>query len=141
MTGPRALHATTVALGEDRGLLVLGPSGSGKSALALQLMALGARLVADDQTLLTLQDGAVIATCPAAIPGRIEARGLGILRADPLPRARLILAVDLGHEETERLPPLRHITLLGQPIALVHGQRSAHFPSSLLCYLSHGRDA
>ena len=141
MTEALTLHATTVALGEERGLLVLGPSGSGKSALALQLIALGAMLVADDQTRLHLEGDAVIATCPAPIRGRIEARGLGILRADTLPAARLVLAVDLGQTETERLPPLRHITLMGRPIALVHGQRSAHFPSSLLCYLSHGREA
>ena len=35
---------------DGRGLLILGPSGAGKSALALQLIALGARLVADDRT-------------------------------------------------------------------------------------------
>ena len=43
------LHATCVAV-DGRGLLILGPSGSGKSALALQLIALGAQLVADDRT-------------------------------------------------------------------------------------------
>lgn len=43
------LHASCVAL-DGRGLLILGPSGSGKSALALELMALGADLVADDRT-------------------------------------------------------------------------------------------
>ena len=46
------LHATTVALA-GQGVLILGPSGSGKSGLALQLMAMGAELVADDRTIVT----------------------------------------------------------------------------------------
>ena len=65
------MHATTVAL-RGRGLLILGPSGSGKSTLALQLMAVGARLVADDRTDLTAQGDDVVASCPAALVGTIE---------------------------------------------------------------------
>jgi len=80
------LHASCVAL-QDKGLLILGPSGSGKSALALQLMALGAVLVADDYTDLVRCDDRVIARCPAALRGLIEARGIGILRADTVAQA------------------------------------------------------
>lgn len=141
VSGGLILHATTVALGEDRGLLILGPSGSGKSALALQLMALGAGLVADDQTEIHQEGGALIATCPPAIRGLIEARGVGILNAPALPRARLILAVDLGQTETERLPPRRSVTITTTQLDLVHGSPSSHLPSALLCYLLHGRDA
>ncbi|MDX5349528.1 MAG: serine kinase, partial [Paracoccaceae bacterium] len=46
--GPQIVHATSVAV-DGRGLLILGPSGAGKSSLALRLIALGARLVADDR--------------------------------------------------------------------------------------------
>ncbi|MBP6738093.1 MAG: serine kinase [Rhodobacteraceae bacterium] len=135
------LHATTVALGEDRGLLILGPSGSGKSGLALQLIALGAQLVADDRTTVHDEGGALIATCPPALRGRIEARAVGILNAPHLPRARLILAVDLGQTETERLPPRRSVTITTTPLDLVLGSASSHLPSALLCYLLHGRGA
>lgn len=135
------LHATTVALGEDRGLLILGPSGSGKSGLALQLIALGAQLVADDRTTVHDEGGALIATCPPALRGRIEARTVGILNAPHLPRARLILAVDLGQTETERLPPRRSVTITTTPLDLVLGSASSHLPSALLCYLLHGRGA
>lgn len=141
MSGGLILHATTVALGADRGLLILGPSGSGKSGLALQLMALGAQLVADDRTQVREEGRALIATCPATLRGRIEARGIGILNAPALPQARLILAIDLGQTETERLPPRRSVTITTTPLDLVHGSASSHLPSALLCYLLHGRGA
>ncbi|WP_328756763.1 HPr kinase/phosphorylase [Fuscibacter oryzae] len=128
-----------MALGADRGLLVLGPSGAGKSALALQLMALGAQLVADDRTEVTATQTGLYATCPPAIAGLIEARGVGILNAPALPRARLVLAVDLGQTESDRLPPFRSVTIMGTALPLVLGSQSAHFPSALLCYLQGGR--
>ena len=42
------VHGTCVDL-DGRGILLRGPSGSGKSDLALRLIDSGARLVADDQ--------------------------------------------------------------------------------------------
>ncbi len=136
--GSEILHASCVAV-DGRGLLILGPSGSGKSALALQLMAFGARLVADDRTEITREGAALMARCPPAISGLIEARGVGILRATPLPQAALVLAVDLGRVEIDRLPQRRVITLLGLPIDLVLATRSDHFSSALWCYLRDGR--
>lgn len=113
------LHATTVALG-GRGVVLRGPSGSGKSDLALRLLDDGrgdARLVADDYTEVTADPAAadgttsgLTGTAPAAIAGLLEVRGVGILR---LPAERLHpgpvplrLVVDLVRAETvERLPP------------------------------------
>jgi HPr kinase/phosphorylase len=133
------LHATAVADPAGRGILILGPSGAGKSALAWQLMALGARLVADDRTVLTAEGKGVALTCPPTIRGLIEARGIGLLQAEPVATARLSLAVDLGRAETERLPPRREILLLGHPTDLVLGPVTAHFPAALLHYLAGGR--
>lgn len=138
--GSLILHATTVAC-EGRAVVILGPSGSGKSGLGLQLMALGATLVADDQTILQRRETGLVASCPKAIRGRIEARGVGILAAEAIDGAEIFLAVDLGVAETERLPPLRHVEWLGVPIALVHGQQSPHFAAAILIYLSGGRVA
>lgn len=132
------LHATCVAV-EGRGLLITGPSGAGKSALALQMMAFGARLVADDRVALSRRDGALWADCPPAIRGMIEARGVGLLNADPLPGAEVVLAVDLGQVEEMRLPPRREVIYLGQRVDLVLGQQTPHFPASLLLYLRAGR--
>lgn len=134
------VHASCVAL-DGRGLLILGPSGSGKSALALALMAYGARLVADDRTILTALDDRLIATCPPALSGLIEARGVGILCAEPVESVPLVLAVDMGQTEAERLPPERHVTLAGRRITLVHSAPSPHFPAAVLQYLKAGRHA
>ncbi len=139
MTGDGLLlHATCVVV-EGRGILITGPSGAGKSALALQLMALGARLVADDQVALSLRDGALWAACPPTIRGMIEARGMGLLNADPVEGAEVVLAVDLGQEETMRLPPRREVSYLGRTVDLVLGSQTPHFPAALLLYVRAGR--
>jgi HPr kinase/phosphorylase len=135
--GGLILHASSVAL-DGRALLILGPSGSGKSGLALQLMALGAALIADDRTEVRLHDGHPTASCPAAIRGRIEARGLGLLRVEQAPPAAVALAVDLGVTETARLPQVRHMALLGTDIPLLHKVETAYFPAALLHYLRGG---
>lgn len=134
------VHGACVAWG-PAGLLILGPSGSGKSALALQLMALGCALVADDRVVLRQREGVLIAGPPAALAGMIEARGVGLLAADWQAEAVIRLAVDLATPETERLPHERHFTQLGCAVPLVHGQESAHFPAALLQYLKGGRRA
>lgn len=138
--GSLIMHATTVAA-DGRGVVILGPSGAGKSGLALQLMALGAALVADDQTILHRRGNTLIASCPPQIRGRIEARGVGILAADAIDEAPVCLSVDLGVAEIERLPPSRQVEWLGLPIALVRGAQSAHFPAAIMQYLAFGRTA
>jgi len=133
------LHASCVALG-DRGLLIIGPSGAGKSVLALQLIALGARLVSDDRTEVTAGPQGLKARCPSdAIRGLIEARGVGLLRADPVEEAQLVLAADLAQEEDHRLPPRRSMAILGSHLPLVLRVRNDHFPAALLLYLERGR--
>lgn len=136
--GPITLHATCVALG-PRGILIRGASGAGKSALALQLMAHGAQLVADDQTILTRQDDAIFATCPPNLRGMIEARGIGLLAAKPRKTAKICLIVDLDQIETDRLPPKRNSDLMGVPIDLVFGSTSGHLPYGVLQYARAGR--
>ena len=136
--GPLALHATTVAVA-GRGLLILGPSGAGKSALALQLMALGASLVADDRTILSPgAGGGLVATCPPAIRGLIEARGIGLLRATPLDAVTLAAAVDLGQSDTQRLPDPARITFLGRPLPLLRKIEAGYFAAALLHYMKEG---
>lgn len=111
-------HATTVAL-NDHALLLRGPSGAGKSALALRLVhEAGAKLVADDQTVLSVDDGGrLVASPPATIKGTIEARGVGILDLPHVARAPVALVVDLvAPDAVERLPDPPTETLLGVEI-------------------------
>jgi len=136
----QTIHGSCVAAG-NRGLLILGRSGSGKSSLALRLIALGAALIADDQTALTVETGHLVARCPAPTRGLIEARGIGLLRARASDSATIALVVDLDQIEDQRLPPFRMITILGCDVDLVLQPQNDHFPQALMLYLSHGRQA
>ena len=134
------LHASCVAAGL-RAVVILGPSGSGKSGLALRLIGMGARLVADDRTELFLREGVLMARCPTGLQGMIEARGLGILNAPTVAEAAVVLAVDLATPETDRLPPRRSVQFLGMTCDLVLGSRHDHFPAAVMCYVANGRTA
>lgn len=138
--GEVILHASCVAR-NGRAVLIRGASGRGKSGLALQLMALGAGLVADDRTRLWREGGRVMADAPPAIRGRIEAREVGILTAPPAGPAPVALIVDMDAAETDRLPDQRAVTLLGADIPLARKSELAHFPAAILTYLCGGRDA
>lgn len=131
-------HASTVAL-NDRAVLVRGASGSGKSALALGLMAMGCSLVADDQTILTRHGDHLIATCPPRIAGLIEARGLGLLNALPAGPTPVAFCVDLDHISAERLPIHRTVSYLGVSLPLLHKVEREHFAAAILQYLKLGR--
>ena len=133
------MHASCVAV-SGRAVLIIGPSGSGKSSMALTLMAYGADLVADDQTELTRDDARILARCPPALQGLIEARGVGLLTA-PYTTAEIVLVADMGSAETDRLPPRRTFALLGQQVDLVLGRGNHHFPAAVLCYLMGSRQA
>lgn len=121
-----------------RGLLLLGPSGSGKSALALQLMAFGADLVADDRTVLSREGQDIQATAPPSISGLIEARGIGILRADACQTATLAAIVKMDMPETERLPPKRCMQILSVAVPVLHRGEGPYFAAALLQYLKGG---
>jgi hypothetical protein len=96
------IHATCVALGAA-GVLLLGPSGAGKSDLALRLIDQGAKLVADDRTILFTLKGALHAKAPASIKGLIEIRGIGVIRMPVRASVKIALVVQLDREGA-RLP-------------------------------------
>ena len=103
------LHATTVARFSASGwtgVLIRGPSGSGKSDLALRLLATGWRLVADDRTVVWVSGGRLWGRAPRSLAGLIEARFVGVAPAPALELAPIVLAVTLtGPDETlDRIP-------------------------------------
>ncbi|MFT6675816.1 MAG: HPr kinase/phosphorylase [Sulfitobacter sp.] len=125
------LHATTVSV-QGRAVLIVGPAGSGKSALALQLIALGARLVSDDRSIVTRTDTGIAVSAPDAIKGMIEARGVGILKIEPVATATLCLTVDMGQSSTERLPDPQVLQVLGQAMPCLHRVEGPHFAAAVL---------
>lgn len=99
------VHASCVEYNK-KGVLIYGPSGSGKSDLALRLiMENGAKLVADDRVNLQVLKGKIKATAPTILKGLLEVRGVGIVKLSSV-NADLFLAIRLveKRELVERLP-------------------------------------
>ena len=114
------LHASCASR-DGNGVLLLGPSGIGKSSLLLRLLDRGFSLVADDQV--AIADG--YASAPAALAGLLEVRGLGIVRLPYAERAVLRLAVQL--ERGERMPEPKHFPDFHLPMVYVD-PRAAEAP-------------
>ena len=133
------LHATAVAV-DGKGLLILGASGSGKSSLAIDLISLGALLIADDGVWLETAADPALLERPKTATDLIEARNVGLIRAGmTLAAAPLVLAVDLDRAETERLPPIHSIALGDRRIPLLHAAHQHRLAPTLHLMLRHGR--
>jgi HPr kinase/phosphorylase len=105
MSPPATVHASVALIGEG-GVLIRGPSGSGKSSLLLSLLADDtAALVADDRVALAAANGRLIASVPDEIAGLMEIRGQGIVRRPHVSPVVVDLVVDLAPVEAcPRLP-------------------------------------
>ena len=111
-------RGTCVAL-QGRGVLLRGPSGSGKSDLALRLIDDGAELVADDRVVLVPNANTLTASATPPLRGLLEVRGLGIFRLPFRPCVALVLVVDLTDEANERLPAPSEFKILGRALPLI----------------------
>lgn len=115
-TVSKSRHATAVTV-DGRALLITGASGTGKSTLALEMIALGATLICDDQVMLERQGNVVMASAPSGAPAVIEARGIGLIPVDQVaPPAPITLIMDLDAAETKRMPRARVASVLGVPV-------------------------
>jgi HPr kinase/phosphorylase len=127
-----AIDGTAIAIG-DVALLLIGPSGSGKSDLALRLIDSGAWLIADDRVELTIEGARLCCRAPRTMPpelaGRIEARGVGILpvphATGPVPLEWLVELV--AANRVERLPEAENRSFLGHAVPVL---RLAAFEAS-----------
>jgi serine kinase of HPr protein (carbohydrate metabolism regulator) len=134
------IHASTVAIG-GRAVLIEGPSGSGKSDLALRLIDRGAVLVSDDYTVLTASGNLLFASAPANIGGRMEIRGVGIVPITHVEQAPVALLISLSGR-VERLPEAESRRFEGVPIpAIALDPREASAPIKVEFALKHLLDA
>jgi serine kinase of HPr protein (carbohydrate metabolism regulator) len=113
------VHATSVFLGPaclpfgapvNAAVLLMGDSGSGKSDVALRLIAMGARIIADDRTVLFEEAGRLFAQPAAKQNGLMEIRGVGIVKLPVAGAAPVALCVKLQPDEPPRLPDRQHNT-------------------------------
>ena len=111
-----SVHASAVLVG-NRAVLIRGPSGSGKSRLAFDLILAGrsgqiapAMLVGDDRVHLAVSAGQLIVRPAPTLAGLIEIRGLGIRRCDFANEAIVGLLVDLDAADAARLPSPQALT-------------------------------
>lgn len=118
-------HASAVVLG-DRGIVIAGESGAGKTQLALALIShvrafgLFARLVADDQIFLSARNGRLICSAPETIAGLAEVRGAGPQPVDHEKKAPVDLLVRLvGRSAAERFPEAETETMMGCEVPLM----------------------
>jgi len=112
------IHASTVAL-DGRAVLITGPSGSGKSDLALRLLDRGFVLVSDDQTIVKKTGTRLTASAPPTIRGKLEIRGVGIVAMEQVDDQPVALVVELT-SEIRRLPDdSRERPVLGVPVPLI----------------------
>ena len=108
---PASIHASAVLVG-DQGILIRGPSGSGKSRLAFDLILAGragqipaVTLIGDDRVRLTVGNDRLFVQGVPELAGMIEIRGLGIRTLSFAPEATVRAVVDLDAADAERLPP------------------------------------
>ena len=112
------IHASTVAI-DGRAVLITGPSGSGKSDLALRLLDRGFALVSDDQTIVRKTGTSLIASAPPTIRGKLEIRGIGIVTMDQVDDQPVALIVELT-SDIRRLPDdSRERPIMGVPVPLI----------------------
>lgn len=111
------IYASCVSI-ENKGVLIAGISGSGKSDLALRLIDKGAELISDDQTILKSENNVLLASAPENIRGFLEVRHIGILQLPFTIEVPVTLYIDLAGkgEALERLPSPDTLNLLDHPV-------------------------
>ncbi|MGN6308753.1 MAG: HPr kinase/phosphorylase [Xanthobacteraceae bacterium] len=112
----QSVHASAVLIGQE-GVLIRGPSGSGKSRTAFELVLAGrsgqipaAALIGDDRIYLEARQGRLWARSAPRLAGLIEIRGLGIRRCDFVSEAPVGWVVDLDATDGTRLPAPESLT-------------------------------
>ena len=136
------VHATalTLRVGPDwRGVLILGPSGIGKSDLALRAVQAGCVLVADDYTWLWDSGGHIYGSAPETIEGKMEVRGIGVTNAPSRKLTRINLAALAQTDPVDRMPENEVTPFLGINVPTIRvNPREASSVTKLVARLRAG---
>ncbi len=109
------IYATAVSIG-GHGVIICGPSGRGKSDLALRLIDRGAVLISDDRVVIEARDGHPVLQPAANINGLIEVRGIGIFEMDYVHDVPLKLQVNLADNAKRFAESIAVADVAGYPV-------------------------
>ena len=133
--GSLIMHATCVDV-NGSGVLIVGRSGSGKSSLAINLLALGSTLVADDQCELVRKNNRFRISKPASLPKSIEIRGVGLVSVPMINETSLDWIVNMDELEKERMPTPRFTEIGGFRVPTVFGKNMDDLASRIYVLVS-----
>lgn len=117
------VHGTAIIIGET-GMLITGPSGAGKTMLAMRCLQAAAlrgwhhALIGDDRVRLEVASGRVVARSPSAIAGFAEIRGSGVLPVSARACAVVHLIVAPGVASGADRVPVENETVEFEGLAL-----------------------
>jgi HPr kinase/phosphorylase len=117
-----------------RAVMIIGKSGAGKTALMLEMMALGAEFIGDDQVFVEIGEDITIHPHSNA-KGRLEMRGVGIFETKSRAQAKLELVVNLDQEPSTRLPQKQHFEIGDSLLPKIDGKGVHHLASFLYLFL------
>ena len=134
--GSLVMHASCVDV-NGSGVLIVGRSGSGKSSLAINLLALGSKLVADDQCELVRINNGFSISKPFSLPKRIEIRGVGLVSVPMVNETSLDWVVNMDEVEKERMPTPRFTEIGGFRVPTVFGKEMDGLASRIYVLVSN----
>lgn len=111
-------QATCVAI-QDRGILIEGAPGAGKSSLALALIDRGAVLVGDDGVLLEARNDGLYAQPHPNIRGKLEVRNLGLFDFAVQNEVRIALVIRLDPQAPRFIDEAERRSLDNQSLPMV----------------------
>ena len=134
--GSLVVHASCVDV-NGSGVLIVGRSGSGKSSLAINLLALGSKLVADDQCELVRKNNSFRISKPASLPKSIEIRGVGLVSVPMVKETSLDWVVNMDEVEKERMPTPQFTEIGGFRVPTVFGKDMDDLASRIYVLVSN----